>query len=67
MCERMVAGDWNERYEAITALETFVNSRPGALSAHLVKVWKKGGEGGGAVIVKQPSHFDPFFFDQSGV
>lgn len=33
-----MAGDWNERYEAISTLENFVNGRPTALSAHLVKV-----------------------------
>ena len=39
MCDRMVAGDWNERYEAISTLENFVNGRPTALTAHLVKVF----------------------------
>lgn len=39
MCERMTSGDWNDRYEAICTLENFVNSRPAALSVHLVKVF----------------------------
>lgn len=51
LCERMMAADWNERYEAISTLEKFVNSRPGALSAHLVKVHvQQGGEGGGTLV-----------------
>ena len=38
LCERLKASDWSERFEAVSELETFVNTYPTALAPHLRKV-----------------------------
>lgn len=38
LLERLKASNWNERYEAISELEMFVNTHPTAMAPHLHKV-----------------------------
>lgn len=38
LLDRMKASNWNERFEAISELEVFVNDHPTAMASHLHKV-----------------------------